>query len=129
MIQNCELRPGASIGAIKALVAQYPCFPEMHISMLIESNGFEGFVGESYVQMWAAEEVIECNQGYHVDEFAPGVVLVGTNLGGEGFAIDMRAVGCPYVNIPMCPLSLEDLRPIGITLEECLKTLHRGLFD
>jgi hypothetical protein len=62
--------------------------PEDYVAFLQRANGGEGFVGERYVRLWKAEELIEVNRGYNVAEFFPNLFLIGTDGGGEAYAFD-----------------------------------------
>src|SRR4051812_43628903 len=53
-------------------------------------DGGEGFIGEQYVILWRGSELIQFNREYEVEKYAPGLLLFGSNGGGEGFAFDMR---------------------------------------
>src|SRR3954464_2022763 len=53
-----------------------------------EADGGEGVIGSTYIILWRVEQVLELNAAYHVSEFAPGLVLFGSNGGGEAFGFD-----------------------------------------
>ena len=65
--------------------------PKDYVEFLKETNGGEGFVGEnSYVIFWPLEKLLEYNKAYNVQEYAPGLFLIGSDGGGEAYAFDMR---------------------------------------
>lgn len=91
------------------------------------SNGCEGFVAENnFIVIWPVEEVAELNDGYGVAEFAPGLVLFGSNGGGTGFAFDRRSEGLPVVEVPFTGMSLSEAKSRGSSFEEFLMALRDG---
>jgi hypothetical protein len=59
------------------------------MAFLSRSNGGEGFIGERYVWLWKAEELMTHNRGYKVAEFFPNFFFIGTDGGGEAYAFDI----------------------------------------
>ena len=86
-----------------ALPAQYKNF-------MIAHDGGEGFVGNQYLVLWRVGELITLNRDYESDRYAPGLVLFGSNGGGEAFAFDL---GDPEMAIRMVPF-------IGMSLENAV---------
>ena len=67
---------------------------------LFRSGGGEGWIGGGYVAIYSTQELAEAHEGYHVDEFFPDLVLIGTDRSGEVFAIDRssgRYVMTPFI--------------------------------
>jgi hypothetical protein len=90
------------------------------------SNGGEGFLGRNYVRLWKAEELKPMNAGYGVAQFAPGLLLFGTDGGGEAFAFDTQAhpwtvVRVPFIGMgdPQCAM------PLGRSFREFLENIAR----
>jgi len=76
-------------------------FPGSYREFLSLTNGGEGFIGQcSYVIFWKLEELVQMNSAYQVDEYAPGLLLFGSNGGGEAYAFDLTAEGLPIVEVP-----------------------------
>lgn len=88
-------------------------FPEDFRDFLMESNGGEGSIGENYVMLWNTDELGEYNNSYQVDEYAKGLVLFGSDGGGEAFAFDMRTSPPPIVSVPFVGVSLEYANPLA----------------
>jgi hypothetical protein len=85
-------------------------------------DGIEGFVGrEQYVQLWKAADIAKLNTAYQVDDYAPGLMLFGTDGGDTGYGID--GVTKRYVSVPLVGLSREAFRDVGGTFEEFLEKL------
>jgi hypothetical protein len=89
------------------------------------TNGSEGFIQESYVIFWAVDEVPILNRSYEVNEYAPGLVLFGSNGGGEAFAFDTRDK-LKIVQIPFIGMDLEDVEIIANTFLDFLKFLYES---
>ena len=60
--------------------------PDGYTAFLGRGDGGEGFIGERYVRLWRAEELIGMNRGYNVAEFFPDVFFIGTDGAGEAYA-------------------------------------------
>lgn len=98
--------------------------PQSYYDFLVESNGGEGEIpfDPYYVGLFAAEEVIDYNRKC---EFVPaGLIVIGTNGGGELIVFDTRKPG-PYVSsVPAIGCEYAMLMLITPTFEELLR-----LFD
>ena len=101
--------------------------PEDYRGFLRRSNGAEGFVGpDAYVMLWSTRELVELNEAYAVSEFAPGLVLVGTNGSDTGYGF-IEMGGVPrYVRVPLIGLSVEAAEPIGQALGGLLARVRRS---
>ncbi|TNY26228.1 SMI1/KNR4 family protein [Fulvimonas soli] len=77
--------------------------PEDFLNFLITHNGGEGYLGEEYLILWKLNELLEFNDDYEVEKYAPGLFLFGSNGGGEGFAFDrdnaMVIVMIPFIGM------------------------------
>jgi len=95
-------------------------FPRVYREFLASANGGEGPVGdESYVVLWAATELAGHNRGYKVDpEYAPGLLLIGTDGGNEVFAVP--AEDGSFVSAPLIGMSPDAIQTRSTTLGEFL---------
>lgn len=85
-------RPGASSAQMNEVEAKLGFkFPQDYRSFLEWSNGGEAFIGELYIQIWAVGELIENYEGYHFEEFYPGVLGIASNMGGSCVGLDFRS--------------------------------------
>lgn len=90
--------------------------PEDYVGFLLHSNGADGPVGQTgYVSLWAIDELSELNSGYRVAEFAPGLLLFGSDGGDEAFAFDLRDPAMPIVEVPFVGMSLDEARRLATT--------------
>jgi len=98
--------------------------PNRYREFLKMGNGGEGPVGEfGYANLWKIEEIADLNRDYHVKEYLPGYLVIGSDGGGEAFAI--KRDEAVYVQVPFVGLSEEDCMVMGNTFEEFLDKLSR----
>jgi hypothetical protein len=57
--------------------------PLEYVEFLKLTNGAEGFVGRAYVMLWSVEELASMNHSYEVQDYAPGLLIFGSDGGGE----------------------------------------------
>ena len=102
---NWDREAPADESAIQALVEQSGLdLPEDYLAFLRFSNGGQGHIDvePGWFQIWPAEEVLEANRDYEVDEELPGFFGFGSNGGGEMLAFDMRSgQPWPVVMVPV----------------------------
>lgn len=117
-----NLRMPATAGAVLRFQAERGIkLPEDYVAFLLRSNGADGPVGETgYVSLWAIDELSELNRGYRVDEFAPGLLLIGSDGGDEAFGFDLRDPTMPILEVPFVGMSLDEARPLALTFAEML---------
>jgi hypothetical protein len=121
-----EANPPASRGLIAQCQAElsFP-LPLDYVEFLQRMNGGEGFLGKAYVALSRVEKLSEMNAGYEVPEFAPGLFLFGSNLGGEGFAFDTRTGQFQIVAVPLMDMDdLDNAIVIGTNFREFLEVLY-----
>ncbi len=114
--------PGASNAVIaaaeRALGVQ---LPEAYKNFLREHDGGVGVLGQDYVDLWSAGDLSERQSGYEVSTYAPGLLLFGSDGGGEAFAFDTRAEPWAVVRAPFVGMSLDDCVPVARTFDEFLR--------
>lgn len=90
---------------------------------LLHTNGGEGMIGENYVMLWNADELAEYNESYQVNEYAPGLLLFGSDGGGDGFAFDTRTASPAVVTVPFVGMSLKYAKPVASNFTAFLEKL------
>ena len=101
-------------------------FPADLVTFLTSHDAAEGFVAGGYLQMWPVAEMANLNRIARVPEFVPGLVIVATNAGGEGFGIDRST--STFIRLPMIGMSRVDPDVIGTTFEDLLRWIaNHGL--
>ncbi|GMV82586.1 MAG: hypothetical protein AMXMBFR7_37700 [Planctomycetota bacterium] len=94
--------------------------PSEYLEFLLYTDGGEGFIGKSYVMFWSAHELLEFNRDYKVDEYAPGLFLIGSSGGGEAYALDLRTEPPTFVSVPFVGMGLDHVRKVGGTFLDFL---------
>ena len=75
--------------------------------------------------LWSIEELVEFNKSYQVDEFAPGLLLIGSDGSGEAFAFDTRINPWQMVQVPFVGMSLDDVEVLAPSFELFLDGLAK----
>lgn len=124
LLNRWKLNPGASGEELRdAMVSVGRSFPLDYEQFLRKHNGGEGFVGDNYLVLWRAEELSTFNREYGVDLNAPGLLLFGSNGGGEGYGFDARVAGRPIVRVPFIGMNLRYATPVATGFDELLAQL------
>ncbi|MCW1915568.1 SMI1/KNR4 family protein [Luteolibacter sp. GHJ8] len=100
--------------------------PTQYRRFMAEQDGGEGFVGDQYLILWRAAELVEFHREYEAEKYAPGLVLFGSNGGGEAFAFDTREGSMRIVMVPFVGMSLKDVAPVADSFENFLSNLADG---
>jgi hypothetical protein len=101
--------------------------PPGYSSFLLGRNGGEGFIGENaYVILWRLEELIALNKEYEVTEYVPGLLFIGSDGGGEAFALDRRASHLPIVSVPFVGMDYSVVRTIAPDISSFLEKLFNS---
>jgi hypothetical protein len=90
--------------------------PQDYKQLLLTHGPGEGFVGEQYIILWDAAEIVQFNREYETKTYAPGFLLFASNGGGEGFAFDLRVSPQPIAMLPF----------IGMSAKSALKVAEKG---
>ena len=72
---------------------------------LRRANGGEGFIGERYVRLWRAEELIGMNLGHNVAQFFPDMFFIGTDGAGEAYAFNVSESDGAVFEVPFIGLA------------------------
>lgn len=127
-LEHFNITAPASEGAIQKF-EQLSGFvlPEDYVTFLKKSNGGEGFVGDNaYLILWPVEQLLELNDAYQVPKYAPGLLLFGSDGGGEGFAFDTRLPELPIVSVPFVGMDCSLARPIATSFNGFLEALMKA---
>jgi SMI1/KNR4 family protein SUKH-1 len=100
--------------------------PEDYARFLLEVDGGEGFVGDTYLILWRAGELLAMNEAYQVPEYAPGLFLFGSDGGGEAFAFDTRSDAKPIVSVPLVGMELKVVRLVASNFTAFLEELFKS---
>ena len=106
-------RPAATAEQIAAFAtASRLTLPQDYTAFLKQANGGEGMVGpNAYLILFAVDELASLNKAYQVEDYVPGLLIFGSDGGGEAYAFHtrdaMRVVRMPFVG--MDPSTVEAL--------------------
>lgn len=92
--------------------------PADYLQFMRERNGGEGVLGRNYLILWRVEELAPFNREYEVKEYAPGLLLFGSDGGGEAYAFDLRDAAAPVVIVPFVGLDLRYAEPVAKTFDD-----------
>jgi len=124
LLARFHANPPADASAIQEFEnASGLLLPEEYALFMRQSNGGEGVIGSAYVIFWRVEDLLEMNKAYMVAEYAPGLLLFGSDGGGEAFAFDTRSVEKPIVSVPFVGMDLRLARPVASTFSAFLRRL------
>ena len=99
--------------------------PQPYLDLLSKTNGAEGFISETnYLVLWPADQVAELNEAYSVGEFAPGLLLIGSDGSDTGFALDTRHQPMTVQAVPFVGMSLDEAKTVGSDFEDFLRRLE-----
>jgi hypothetical protein len=98
--------------------------PRDYVAFLRQSDGGEGFIGpNAYVIFWQLRELAEFNKAYQVEEYVPGLLIFGSNGGGEAYAFDTLASAMPIVSVPFVGMEPSLVCVLAATFSDLLKVL------
>lgn len=98
--------------------------PADYVHFLQRHDGGEGFVGENYLILWKAEELIRFNREYEVEQYAPGIFLFGSNGGGEGYGFDIKDPAMPVVRVPFIGMDRRHAKPVASDFTDLFSRLE-----
>lgn len=120
-----ELNPPASRSVIVDVESKLGIkLPEQYIRFMMEANGAEGKIGNSYLVIWPAEQIVQLNIEYAVNDFTPGLVYFGSDGAGMAYAFDNRLENNVIVEFPFESIHIEDAKLCGKTFFEFLQYLY-----
>jgi hypothetical protein len=85
-------------------------FPDDYIEFMLSSNGGQGQINERYLRLWEIECIVESNgiDGYSILEFAPGLVVIGSDEGGTAIGYDFRSRHPKLVEVDFIGLDINN---------------------
>jgi len=124
ILKNWQLNPAPPPGALDAAaVSLNVALPYDYLQFLERHDGGEGFVDENYLILWKAEELVQFNHDYEADQYAPGLILFGSDGGGEAYAFDARTPSMPIVRVPFIGMDLQSARFVAARFSDLWEEL------
>jgi len=134
LLENCSLNDPAAGDLVAALQTELgKTLPEEYVDILKISNGLEGSVGDKYLSLWRAEDLLENNAEYKTEQHAAGMLVVGSDGGNQALGLDLREDSDTYGHffwVTFVPMLWNEAVDGGTTLEEAihiLKSTSRSL--
>lgn len=117
--------PGVSDVAIERMQEAIKLrLPNQYLEFMKLSNGASGWIGEnSLLQLWPIEQLAEHNEGYAVEEFAPGMFLFGSDGCGKAYAFDVREEPVKIIETHFEVLGWDEISATWNTFAEFLEHL------
>lgn len=128
LLENFDANGPSTSGGMEEVEKHFGCvLPSDYKNFMATHDGGEGFIGSQYIILWRSAELIDFNRDYEVTMYAPGLLLFGSNGGGEAFAFDFRETEKMRVRIvPFIGMSLQDARLVADTFEGLLNDLAKS---
>jgi hypothetical protein len=124
ILAKLRTNPPATDAAIDEVIARFGTgLPSDYLDFLRVCNGVEGFLTRSYAVLWSAEQLIQYQESYNVVGCAPGLILFGSNGGGEAWGFDCRATSRQIVRIPFVPLDWKEAEVVARSFSDFLAHL------
>ena len=125
LLEKFDANGPSATGIMDCVERHFGCLlPVQYKGFMGAHDGGEGFIGKQYLILWRAGELIDFNRDYEVAKYAPGLLLFGSNGGGEAFAFDTReAENMKIRMVPFIGMSLQDAKLIADTFEDFLMRL------
>ena len=125
LIAKMKLQSGASSEQLCGVELKLGVvFPHEYKNFMLRSNGAEGDIGNSYLALWSIEEIIPLNESYAVNEFAPGLLIFGSDGDGTAYAFDTRSESMPIVAVEFIGMNLNEVVLCGRTFHGFLEFLY-----
>lgn len=85
--------------------------PATYVSLLLHSNGVEGFLSDTaYLCLWSVESLSSLNDAYPVQEFLPKYILIGTDGSNTGFLLSRRTGDPAVYTTPLVGMPDRDIQ-------------------
>jgi hypothetical protein len=115
IVRGMKTSPGASKQSLEELMTRLGHhLPSDYLTLMQITNGAEGPVGSSYVVIWPVDEVVPLNEANAVAQFAPSLVLFGSDGGSKGYGFDTGSDGLPIVAVDL--ILTDVVEPMGSDL-------------
>lgn len=125
MTEQLRRRPPPAPGLLDQVQATLRIqFPADYAAFMRESNGAEGWIGGAYLSLWSLEDILSAQEELAVDEFLPDACPIGSDGGGEAYALDRRSTPMAFLEIPFVPLDIKEARICGHSFQEFLQFLY-----
>ena len=101
-------------------------FPSDYKDFMLLTNGGEWPIGNSYLRLWNIEELVNSNEDYAVTEFAPGLVIIGSDGGGVAYGYDFRQDQSLLVEVDFIGMDIDNPNYWTNSFLDFLENLYNG---
>lgn len=84
------------------------------------TNGLEGRTKSGYLVLWSVPDLIALSEAYHVKEFIPHIIVIGSDGAELAFGFDTSYACPPIVKLPLIGMGHVPYRKIADTFEAFL---------
>ncbi len=81
-------------------------------------------IGENYVVLWYAEQLAEMNSSYEAAKRVPGLLLFGSDGGGEALAFDTRTKPWPIAQVPFVGMELKYAKFLSSSFDAFMRSME-----
>lgn len=123
-----ELPSGIDIEQLRSVAQRELALrlPDDFIDFMKRNDGFSGVIGQSYLQLFPCDSLIESNSGYQGGIPAEKLLIFATDGGGELFAIDARHERQRYIMVNSVGWEIDNSITLGQSYDEFLRTIRDG---
>lgn len=122
--ENFSTRPNATDAVIADVQRDVGVeLPPDYVELLQQTNGGEGFIGDRYVILFPVEILAELNEAYQIEDYAPGLLVFGSNGAGEALGFDTRRSPWAIVQVPFIGMDWTLAEPLAATFGAFVQTL------
>jgi len=131
LLKEWQPNPGTSKEVVERVQSELGIvFPQDYTELMEWSNGGEGWIGESYLQLWLMEEIPWNNESVGALKFAPGVIFFGGDGGGMQYGFDTHFDPLAIVEVDAVSIGLEEDTVVHrISFTEFLQLLHKQRYE
>ena len=125
LFSNFLKNPGSDEETINAAYRELGLVPPReYVAAMQFTDGGEGFIGQSYLRLYSSNRISELNRAYQISVFAQGLVLFGSNGGGEAYCFETRNGDVEIVQLPFIPMDFKHIRRFGGNFLQFLTALR-----
>lgn len=103
-------------------------FPPDYRDIITLSDGLDERLPNAHLVLWSLEDVIEINgrDAYGFLESLPGLLLIGSDGGGELLAFDLRTEPATVVLVNAVCSSWDEISPQADSMRDLVASLRAG---
>jgi len=125
MVTAFTSNPGTDQSTIASAATELGrALPSDYQELLQTMNGGEGLIGDIFFRLYSIQQVLCIQKTLAVEGLVADIRIIGSNGGGEAYALDYQEQGMPLIKVPFIPLDLKYAIPCGVSISvfllECI---------